>query len=164
MTKIIVACDEEFGIGKYGTMPWHYSADMVHFVKTTMYSCVIMGSTTFYDIPQRPLSGRFNVVLSKRLYQTKNHPDINLLFCKDFDSALYVPLMLNRDAYVIGGGQIYKVAISHPRVSEVIMTHIPGKHNCDIFFPHKELHELYKIESQDTLKDGLVVSHYVKRA
>jgi len=61
MIKMILAVDEENGIGKNGRMPWHHSEDFKHFKNYTRGSICIMGRTTFEDIKsfKKRDSGRF---------------------------------------------------------------------------------------------------------
>ena len=70
-------------IGNNGTIPWNIPEDMAHFKELTIlnsikysYSIVIMGHTTWNSIPdkRRPLSTRFNIVLSNNMqYITKEN-------------------------------------------------------------------------------------------
>jgi dihydrofolate reductase len=71
--NVVVACDENWGIGKDGTIAWSIPADMKHFASVTSSSsepglrnAVIMGKKTWSSIPAkfRPLKDRLNVVLT----------------------------------------------------------------------------------------------------
>lgn len=44
--NLIVAVDQNWGIGKDGTMPWHISADMKYFREKTQGKTVLMGRKT----------------------------------------------------------------------------------------------------------------------
>src|SRR5689334_4792565 len=73
--SIIVAVDEQFGIGRNKLLPWNIPGDMKHFKEITTRSSegkqnfVIMGRKTWDSIPEkfRPLPGRVNCVLSRDL-------------------------------------------------------------------------------------------------
>lgn len=56
-------------IGRDGTLPWHLPEDLAHFRRLTTGAPVIMGRATWDSLPERfrPLPGRTNVVLSRRV-------------------------------------------------------------------------------------------------
>lgn len=37
--------------------------------------------------------------------------------------------------FVIGGAQIYALAIDHPSCQKLCVTHVQGEYGCDAFFP-----------------------------
>src|SRR6266436_1792113 len=61
----IVAVDRNLAIGKGGTLPWHYPADMKFFKQTTLGNAVVMGSRTWQTL-KKPLPDRMNIVLSTK--------------------------------------------------------------------------------------------------
>ncbi len=73
--SIIVAIDEQRGIGKANSLPWHIKADMQHFKEITTktqdpnkLNACIMGRNTWESIPKnfRPLPDRVNIILSRK--------------------------------------------------------------------------------------------------
>ena len=65
MIKAILACDENWGIGKAGTLPWlHNPADLKWFKQMTTGSTVVMGRKTWDSLPVKPLPNRKNIVVS----------------------------------------------------------------------------------------------------
>ena len=71
---IVAASKNTFGIGYENTIPWHISADLVHFKNITtetssptLQNAVIMGRRTYESIPSkfRPLKNRLNIILSR---------------------------------------------------------------------------------------------------
>lgn len=136
---IVVAVDEARGIGKTNGLAWRLKEDMKHFRELTLApvappktNAVIMGRKTWESIPAkfRPLPGRSNIVI------TRNQAEIpDVWRVGSLDNAL------NNDfgkSFVIGGGEIYAMAIKHPNCEELIITRVSGTYNCDTFFPSYE--------------------------
>ena len=125
-TAIIVARDLNGIIGRNNRTPWQgeLPADMAYFQRVT-YGCpVIMGRKTYESLPATltPLKSRLNVIISRnREYDPRQHsarkdydPNEVAVVC-DFDSALEACLQRNfTRAFVIGGGEIFRLALSHP--------------------------------------------------
>jgi len=121
-TIIIVAMTSDRVIGRDGRLPWHVPGDLKFFKRTTMGHAVIMGRKTFESIG-KPLPGRRNIVMTRGegLADVPATPSIDvvrsleqaLALCRDRDE---------RKAFVIGGGQIYALAL--PVADEMIVTHV----------------------------------------
>lgn len=123
--NLIVAADENFAIGKNGTMPWHISADMKYFKKMTTGKCVIMGRKTLESFPGgKPLPNRTNIVLSR-----------NQDFKKDGVTVVHTVEQAiqkaENDAFVIGGGEVYKMFL--PYVKYAYVTKIYNKFDADTY-------------------------------
>jgi dihydrofolate reductase len=130
---IVVAVDSELGIGKTGALPWRLKEDMKHFRELTTGpgNAVIMGRKTWESIPERfrPLPGRTNIVLSRSSIPK------GAIALGGLEAALEVPASRR---FVIGGGQIYAEAISHPACVELIVTRVDKSFDCDVTFPRYE--------------------------
>jgi dihydrofolate reductase/thymidylate synthase len=142
--SIIVAVDQKFGIGKDGALPWDFPGEIKHFreVTTSPYNShenvVIMGRKTWDSIPQkfRPLPKRINLVLTRQLDYV--FPS-GVLKASSLDDAL---MLLKSNQYkdkfgkifVIGGAELFQLAINHPECREVYLTHIDASFSCDRFF------------------------------
>ncbi|ABM13195.1 dihydrofolate reductase [Mycolicibacterium vanbaalenii] len=90
-------------IGRGDAIPWHVPEDMARFKELTMGHTVIMGRLTWESLPAkfRPLPGRRNVVVTRQAgYQADGAEVVT-----SFEDA---PL---DDAWVIGGSQIYGLAL-----------------------------------------------------
>lgn len=125
MIRLIVAADLRNGIGKNGHTPWDLPKELAYFHKKTDGGNVLMGSKTYSAIG-RPLSGRQNFVASRKKQLSVDN--INWVtsaeeFIKNFD----------RDLWVIGGQQIYELAL--PNADEIYLTRINFDFDCDRFFP-----------------------------
>lgn len=157
--SIIVAMDTDRGIGKDGTLPWHLSGDLKHFKQLTCttddpnkQNAVIMGRKTWESIPPnfRPLPNRLNVVLTRN---KKRKLSEGVFSADEFKKAFHVlegPELLTstKKIFVIGGAQIFEVALASPFCEELYITHINGTFQCDTFFPPFEsLFDRYKTYS-----------------
>ena len=91
-------------IGRDGTLPWHVPEDMAHFRDLTRGHAVIMGRATWASLPPRfrPLPGRDNIVLTR----TPGFEAAGALVAHGVDEALR--LVGDRDAWIIGGGEVYR--------------------------------------------------------
>ena len=71
--SLIVAVDEQGGIGKNNDLMWYLPADMKFFKETTSGHVVILGRKNYESIPERfrPLPNRLNIVISRNTnYET----------------------------------------------------------------------------------------------
>ena len=91
-------------IGRGGGIPWQLPEDLVRFKALTMGHTVVMGRLTWESLPAnvRPLTGRRNVVVSRRPDFTADGATV----VASLDEALTEP-----DTWVIGGEQIYTLAM-----------------------------------------------------
>ena len=124
--SLIVAVDEEGGMGFNNTLPWRLPADLAHFKAVTLGKPIIMGRKT-YDSIGRPLPGRLNIVLSRRAVEI---PGVTVV--STWDDAL----LLTQDApevMVIGGAELFKLALE--QASTLYLTQIYHVFKTDVFFP-----------------------------
>lgn len=134
--ELVVAADEERGIGKGGDLPWKLPGDMAFFRRLTTGAgdnAVIMGRKTWDSIPSRfrPLKKRRNIVLTR---QASLDLGDRALTVASLDEALLAAEGCNR-CFVIGGAEIYRLALAHPRVATVHLTEVEGSFGCDTFLP-----------------------------
>jgi len=90
-------------IGRDNGVPWRVPEDMARFKELTMGHTVIMGRLTWESLPAtvRPLPGRRNVVLTRQAgYMAEGAEVVQSLEDAPLD-----------DAWVIGGSQIYGLAL-----------------------------------------------------
>lgn len=119
---IIVAMDEQHGIGLGNKLPWSVPEDMTHFRNTTLMHPIIMGRKTFESIG-RPLPMRKNLVVSRNPTSSFLYGSIEAAL-KDADDS---------DIFIIGGAEIFKQTL--PMADKLIVTHIHKTYECDTFFP-----------------------------
>ena len=125
--SLIVAVDENNGIGKDNQLPWHLPADLKHFKTLTTGHPIIMGRKTFESIG-KALPNRHNIVISRQSgYLAEGTSVVSSLdeafaLCED-----------NEEAFVIGGAQIFEHAL--PLANFLYLTLIHHQFKADTFFP-----------------------------
>jgi dihydrofolate reductase len=126
-TAIIAAVARNGVIGHRNRMPWRLPEDLKRFRRLTLGHAVIMGRRTFESIG-KPLAGRSNIVVTRS-------PDWTLSGCHaahSLDAAL-AAVHEREDAFVIGGAEIYALAL--PVARRLYLTEIERDFDGDAFFP-----------------------------
>lgn len=139
--SLIVAVSENNVIGKDNDLVWNLPDDMKFFKKTTNGHFVIMGRKNYESIPEkfRPLPNRTNVIITRQTnFQAKD-----CLVVNDINQALDLAKNAQeQEAFIIGGGQIYQLALQNDLVDRIYLTRIHDEFEGDTFFP--ELSEQWK--------------------
>lgn len=145
---LIVAVDQQFGIGKNNDLMWHLPADMKFFRETTTGHIVVTGRKNYDSIPERfrPLPNRENAVLTRNTdYEA---PGAQLFSSLEACLAHYANES-ERTVFIIGGGQIYREALALNCVEEMFITHVQGAFGADTFFPEFDATH-WKVETVTT--------------
>jgi dihydrofolate reductase len=132
--SLIVAMDSNRGIGKNNDLMWHLPADMNFFKEKTKNQIVVMGRKNYDSIPEkyRPLPNRLNVILTRN----KDFKADNCLVFNTFDDCLtHFEQENERKVFIIGGGEIYKMALDSNFLNEMFITYVDGVFDADTFFP-----------------------------
>ena len=147
MIKAILACDQNWGIGKNGTLPWpHNSADQKWFANTTKNGIVVMGRTTWNDPDMpKPLPGRLNVVVTRSVAPYA-HLTINSI-----EEAMHIlPDMDQGQVWIIGGAKLLLALM--PIIDELHLSRMHNTYNCDTFLPEDEIQDNYTLSNiEDTV-------------
>lgn len=161
--NLIVCTDNQYGIGKKNSLPWHYSKDLEHFKYYTssknkeQINILIMGNNTYNSIPKklRPLKNRLNIILTKDTSLLSDTKDINILTTNIlyFNNIINILEFLeNNKKYIdtvwIGGGnEVYKQFLELKIINHIYLTYIPyNSFDCDVFFPDKFLKDFQLID------------------
>ena len=127
---LIAALDENRVIGNKGQIPWHLPEDFKHFKETTKGHAVIMGRKTFASIG-KPLPQRLNIVLTRDA-DFETTPDV--VVCGSLEEAIAAAKNAGKEkAFIIGGANVYAQSLNV--ADQMILSHVPGKHEGDAFFP-----------------------------
>ena len=164
--KLIVAMDKERGIGKNNDLMWHLPADMKFFKETTSGHIVLMGRKNWDSIPDRfrPLPGRENAVLTRNESFTVEGAKV----FNSIESCLEHYKNDERTFFVIGGGEIYSMALDLNCVDEMYITHVDAEYGADTFFPkfnedNWTICEIMSWPKDEKNEAAFVVKHYFKK-
>jgi len=126
---IIVAAGKNNAIGKDNDLIWHLSDDLKRFKSLTNNHHIIMGRKTFESFP-KPLPNRTHVVITRQ--DNYKVPD-GVIVVNNLEDALDASRS-DIQPFIIGGGQIYKQALSLVDKIEITRVHETFE-NADTFFP-----------------------------
>tara|TARA_Y100000816_G_C26074306_1_gene565356 strand:+ start:1181 stop:1711 length:531 start_codon:yes stop_codon:yes gene_type:complete len=149
--KLIVATDEEWGIGKNNKIPWKCSEDLKHFSKKTKgngNNAIVLGRKTWDSLNRKPLPNRDHYILSRTELHIPNEFQKNTFGYTKINDLIHD--CLNKkydDVWIIGGQQIYTLFMQKNIINELYITKISGKHDCDTFFTFDQ--NLYKVWSNE---------------
>ena len=166
MISIIAAIGKNNELGKNNKLLWSLPADMAHFKKLTTGHTIIMGQKTFESIG-KPLPNRKNIVLSLDKNSKPNGVEITNSIEKAIKMSRTALDTKNKEVFVIGGGQIYKLFMNI--ANKLYITHIDASFpDADTFFPEIDLNKSQKIKSKIYKKDenniyNLEFAEYIKK-
>ena len=146
MVTILVAYDSGRVIGLDNGIPWYISEDLKLFKKRTMGHSIVMGRKTWESLPIKPLPGRFNFIVSKKIQNIDHentwvYPTLEVAL----EAAKEKPYQVDEELdpieqpiFLIGGAQIYKAALEKGLVDKIIASEVNGLHAGDVYFPELE--------------------------
>jgi dihydrofolate reductase len=127
--SLIVALDEQRGIGVDGHLPWHLSADLQRFKSLTMGHHLIMGRKTYESIG-RPLPGRTTIIVSRN---PSFQPE-GCMVARSLETAIEFARFDQEDeAFIIGGGDLFDQAID--MADRIYLTQVHASLEADVYFP-----------------------------
>ena len=134
IVSAIAAVAQNGIIGNRGDLPWHLPDDLKYFQRITKGHHVITGRKNYESIPAkyRPLKDRVNIVVSRNAaYQAPG-----ALVVDSLTAGLEVAHLADEhEAFIIGGGQIYREALTMRLVDRLYLTLVHGEVEGDTHFP-----------------------------
>lgn len=115
-------------IGNAGQLPWHEPADLAHFKRTTSGHAVIMGRKTWESLG-KPLPKRRNLVVTRQPGFSAPGAEV----FADLTQAIAAARSSDGEPMIIGGGEIYAVALS--QATRIELTEIAAEPVGDAHFP-----------------------------
>ncbi len=126
---IIAAVAENNALGKDNDLLWHLPDDFKRFKQLTTGHKIIMGRKTFESFP-RPLPNRHHIIITRDKSYSVEHPNCTIIHSLSDALALVANEALS---FVIGGGEIYSLAM--PYCDSLEITRVHGEYEADAFFP-----------------------------
>lgn len=133
--ELIVACDNNFGIGYKGTIPWKIKHEQKIFKEKTLNSVLIVGRKTLASLPY--LKDRTILCVTK----SKNYCTANdCTFFSSVEDAIDYANTLNKKIYIAGGGEIYNYVLTKLSVDKIHISVLDDVYLCDTFlnFPFSD--------------------------
>ncbi len=161
MIAAVQECDR--GIGYLGDLLYHLPEDMRHFKELTTDTVVIMGRATWQSLPEkfRPLPHRINIVITR----DSNFEATGAQIAHSLDEALEKAYEYAQEIYIIGGAQIYTLAL--PKTDHLHLTLIKGNKQADTLFPEYEKDFILASQGEEKFDEkentSYVFCEYVRR-
>ncbi len=145
MITIIAAASQNNALGKNNKLIWHLSDDLKRFKKLTLGGYIIMGRKTFESLPGI-LPERQHIVITRNPeFQAEG-----IVVVQSLEQALDL-IPSDKEAFVVGGGEIYKQAIDI--ADKIELTRVHHQFEADTFFPEIDLSKWELTDSEFHPKD-----------
>lgn len=145
MINIIVAIGMNNEIGCGNKLLAHIPEDLKYFKEKTKGHIMIMGRKTLESLPNGPLKGRENIVISK---STLDIP--NIYIANNIEDSLRIADTINKEysnnkeIFIIGGASIYSQFIE--KADKLYITHMFKEFEADTYFPEIDKN-IWEVES-----------------
>ena len=133
MISIIVAYSENRVIGNQNRIPWRIPEDMKHFKESTTGCPVIMGRKTYDSFPNKfkPLPNRTNIIITRN-----PQPNFDsVVYTDSLETATGIANKIQDNSWIIGGAEIYNLALQKGVVDRIVASEVKGDYNGDCYFP-----------------------------
>jgi dihydrofolate reductase len=124
---MIAAAGENNELGKDQDLVWHLPDDFRRFKALTTGHHIIMGRKTFETFPKL-LPNRTHIVITRQ----QDYKSDGAIVVNTLEKALKIAAD-DPQPFVIGGGEIYKMAL--PAADKIELTRVHGTFEADAFFP-----------------------------
>ena len=147
--NLIVAVDNNWGIGLGGTQTVVIPEDRRHFRELTDGATVIVGRRTLLDFPgSNPLPGRNNIVLTRNADLVIDGATVAHSLDELFKMIEDMP---PNKVFVIGGDSVFKMLL--PYCTYAYITKIDAKPDADVFFPNLDKLDNWILDQEDEIKE-----------
>ena len=142
MISFSVAFDPNRGIGKDGKLPWHIKEELQVFKRNTLYKNILMGQTTYDNMPGK-LKDRHTIVVTIDPNYKVDDEDTEVIY----DLIAFLKEHENDETeYVIcGGASIYRQAYEYAK--KAYISFIKKEYEGDTYF------DAYKESDWNVLKE-----------
>ncbi len=153
--KLIAAVNNNWGIGKGNDLLYHIPTDMKFFRSKTKDNIIIIGRKTLESFPNsKPLPYRINIVLTR----DTSYAAEGTVLCNNLDDVFSYIKTVDKDVYVCGGAEIYKLLLPYCDVAYI--TKIYDDKNAEKFMPDLDNDDNWELfeKSEDIEENGLTFS------
>ena len=142
--KLVVAVDNEWGIGNKGDLLARIRADLINFKTLTDGHTVILGSNTLATFPGgKPLKNRVNIVL----HPSPDYKPEGATVAHSVPEAVELANQSDPDgAFVIGGASIYRQIL--PYCDTAYVTKFKQSYEKDVWFENLDRSPEWALESE----------------
>jgi dihydrofolate reductase len=145
--SLIVAADEQNGIGKNNQLLCHLPSDLKYFRQTTTGHHIVMGRKTFESVG-RPLPNRTNIVITRSVSALEGcviKPDLEtaIAYAKEHDE---------KELFITGGGTVYDITME--LADRIYLTRIHHTFDADTFFPRINGQDWEELKNEFHRADG----------
>ncbi|WP_300437785.1 dihydrofolate reductase [Christiangramia sp.] len=145
MLTMIAAAAENNALGKDNDLVWHLPDDFKRFKRLTSGHYIIMGRKTFDSFPKL-LPDRTHVIITRQ----KDFKPEGTIVVNSLEEAIRVS-KLDEQAYIIGGGEIYKLGMHV--ADRIELTRVHGAFDADTYFPEIDEEKWELVKEQFHEKD-----------
>lgn len=145
MIIMIAAAAENNALGKNNELVWHLPNDFKRFKNLTTGHHIIMGRKTFESFP-KPLPNRTHIVITRQ----KDYKPEGCIVVNSLEKAIAI-CPKEEDSFIIGGGEIYNLAI--PFSDKIELTRVHHNFEADAFFPKINPDEWEMTQAEFQTKD-----------
>lgn len=141
--SLIVAMDEQQGIGKSGKLPWRLSSDLKRFRELTMGHHIIVGRKTLESIG-KPLPGRQTIVVTR----SETYRPEGCLVAHSVEDAIRMARERGEtESFICGGAAVYADALGDS--DRLYLTLVHASVDADVFFPEIDEDAWIEKESEE---------------
>ncbi|MBQ6560028.1 MAG: dihydrofolate reductase [Erysipelotrichaceae bacterium] len=142
MISFSVAIDPNKGIGYRNVLPWHIREELQVFKRNTLFKNIVMGQTTFDNLPGKLKDRYITVVSLDPDYHPENvevyHDLIGFLEEHENDEEEYI---------ICGGASIFRQA--YPYARKAYVSFIKKEYDVDTYFDVFDLKDWEIVEEED---------------
>ena len=130
--NFIVAVDNNYAIGRNGTLIYNLPTDLAYFKRITSGKVVVMGDKTFLSLPKHPLPNRINIVMT-----LTNETFDGAITVRSIEELKEVLKEYNEnDVFVMGGASIYNLLMDYCKLAYI--TKIDASEPADTYIKNIE--------------------------
>ena len=132
IVTLVAAASDNNVIGLQNKLVWNLPNDTRFFKNTTWGMPVVMGRKTFESLQNKPLNGRFNIVITHD--PDSLQPKGMIKTAANLQEALQIAATTDaKETFIVGGGQIYTASL--PMADKIVLTRVHAQVAGDAFFP-----------------------------